>query len=81
MRPRLKSLRRIFHNGRYTRGWKSELFSLAQRLAGVIGALGRSEELDTGKDAAVAKALRQAAHEVSHQIGGQMDRPKTDVRT
>jgi DNA-binding IclR family transcriptional regulator len=57
------------------------IFDHKNRIAGVIGALGRSEELDTGNDAAVAKALRQAAQEVSRQIGGQMDGPKTDVLT
>lgn len=55
------------------------IFDHKNRIAGVIGALGRSEELDTRVDARVAQALRRAAQEVSRRIGWQMEESKKDV--
>ena len=37
--------------------------------AGVIGALGRTEELDVSFDGPVARALRLAAEEISQRLG------------
>jgi DNA-binding IclR family transcriptional regulator len=45
------------------------LFDHKERIAGVIGALGRSEELDVDYQGAVAKALRSTAAEISRRLG------------
>jgi len=47
------------------------VFDHKGRIAGVIGALGRSEELDVSKDGKVAKALLKTAAEVSRRLGQQ----------
>jgi DNA-binding IclR family transcriptional regulator len=39
------------------------------RIAGVIGALGRPEELDVSFDGPVARALKQTANEISRRLG------------
>jgi len=45
------------------------LFDHKERIAGVIGVLGRSEELDVDYQGAVAKALRSSATEISRRLG------------
>jgi DNA-binding IclR family transcriptional regulator len=45
------------------------LFDHKERIAGVIGLLGRSEELDVEYQGAVAKALRTTATEISRRLG------------
>jgi DNA-binding IclR family transcriptional regulator len=45
------------------------LFDHKERLAGVIGALGRTEELDVNFDGPVARALRRTADEISRRLG------------
>jgi DNA-binding IclR family transcriptional regulator len=45
------------------------IFDHKERLAGVIGALGRTEELDVTFDGAVARALRRTADEISRRLG------------
>lgn len=45
------------------------IFDHKNRIAGVIGALGRTEELNIGADSKVAKALLKTAAEVSRRLG------------
>jgi DNA-binding IclR family transcriptional regulator len=45
------------------------LFDHKQRIVGVIGALGRSEELDVEYQGSVAKALLRTAAEISRRLG------------
>ncbi len=45
------------------------VFDHKERIAGVIGALGRSEELDVAYHGAVAKALLRTATEISRRLG------------
>jgi len=45
------------------------VFDHKSRIAAVIGALGRSEDLDVGFDGAVARALKSAADEISRRLG------------
>ena len=45
------------------------VFDHKNRIAGVIGALGRTEELDVGYDSKVARALMRTAAEVSRRMG------------
>jgi DNA-binding IclR family transcriptional regulator len=45
------------------------VFDHKNRIAGVIGALGRTEELDVGYDSKVAGALMRTAAEVSRRMG------------
>jgi DNA-binding IclR family transcriptional regulator len=45
------------------------LFDHKGRIAGVVGALGRTEEMDVAYDGPVARALLQAATEISRRLG------------
>ena len=45
------------------------IFDHKNRIAGVIGALGRSEELDVNLEGKVAKALLKTAAEISRRLG------------
>jgi DNA-binding IclR family transcriptional regulator len=46
------------------------VFDHTNRIVGVIGALGRTEELDVDFDGPAAMALKRTASEISRRLGG-----------